>query len=160
MTDSASKSKSRRYKKRTRYLTPDKLGLEVPYHKGYEIGTMPDGVRRSEDGDDYLIVHSYSSECRRVDVRLGLCDCPSGHSQMCSHLFAATIAFPEYSYRISLLTSAWRELRRTNETRPAQLNRFLQTSQRLLKFVSNDDLMVTTLPFYAVIERCLAGGTL
>eukprot|EP00927_Polykrikos_kofoidii_P082738 TRINITY_DN8303_c0_g1_i1.p1 TRINITY_DN8303_c0_g1~~TRINITY_DN8303_c0_g1_i1.p1 ORF type:complete len:2724 (+),score=490.37 TRINITY_DN8303_c0_g1_i1:761-8173(+) len=64
---------------------------------------MEDGIRPVEDGEpDVFLSHSYSENCRRVDMALFECDCPN-HKTCCSHAYAALVALPTYRHRAALM---------------------------------------------------------
>ncbi|CAJ1450030.1 unnamed protein product [Effrenium voratum] len=72
---------------------------------------MEDGVRPAEDGEpDVFFSHSYTDNCRRVDMALFECNCPNSLT-CCSHLYAAVVALPEYRHRAALLWAMRQELR-------------------------------------------------
>lgn len=85
---------------------PEDLGFDVSrgvVRKGWEIGEMEDGIRPSEDGEpDVFLSHSYSDNCRRVDMALFECDCPNSLT-CCSHAYAALVALPTYRHRAAVL---------------------------------------------------------
>eukprot|EP00434_Breviolum_minutum_P025185 symbB.v1.2.022248.t1/scaffold1967.1/size94462/3 len=71
---------------------------------------MEDGVRPSDDGEpDVFFSHSYTDNCRRVDMALFECNCPN-HLTCCSHLYAAAVALPEYRHRAALLWALRQDL--------------------------------------------------
>ncbi|CAE7880750.1 MRM1 [Symbiodinium microadriaticum] len=92
---------------------PEELGFSVGSgvrNKGWEIGEMEDGVRPADDGEpDVFFSHSYSDNCRRVDMGLFECNCPNSLS-CCSHLYAACVALPQYRHRAAFLWALRQDL--------------------------------------------------
>ena len=92
---------------------PEELGFDVSRgvrQKGYEIGQMEDGISAAQDGEpDVFLSHSYSDNCRRVDMAAFECDCPNP-LQCCSHAYAALVALPNYRHRAAVLWAARQEL--------------------------------------------------
>ena len=121
---------------------PEDLGFNVSHgvvRKGWEIGEMEDGIRPTEDGErDVFLSHSYTSNCRRVDMALFECDCPNSLT-CCSHAYAALVALPHYRHRAALLWAMRHELgERWNDSFEVSRDR-LKAS--LLQRLPPDDLV-------------------
>jgi len=91
---------------------PEELGFGVSHgvmRKGWEIGEMEDGIRPVDDGEpDVFLSHSYTENCRRVDMALFECDCPNSLA-CCSHAYAGLVALPTYRHRAALMWQIQKE---------------------------------------------------
>jgi len=109
----AAQAQSPRPAKKLQARLPEELGFSVGSgvrNKGWEIGQMEDGVRPADDGEpDVFFSHSYSDNCRRVDMGLFECNCPNSLS-CCSHLYAACVALPQYRHRAAFLWALRQDL--------------------------------------------------
>ncbi|CAE8621053.1 unnamed protein product, partial [Polarella glacialis] len=92
---------------------PEELGFDVSRGvrtKGWQIGEMEDGVRPTDDGEpDVFFSHSFTDNCRRVDMALFECNCPNSLT-CCSHAYAAVVALPHYRHRAALLWALRQDL--------------------------------------------------